>query len=76
MFLEMFVCIFWNHGTFSRKNKKWPFREASQKLFLKFYDKKYTDDYKGIQYTPYSSYDDDENCDDYDKEIKTDEIDE
>ncbi len=36
---------------------------------------KYTDDYKGIKYTPYSSYYDDETCEDYDKEIKSDEID-
>jgi hypothetical protein len=48
------------------------FEKPAKNLFLKFYDKKYTDDYKGIQY---SSYYDDENCDDYDKEIKTDEID-
>ena len=42
---------------------------------MKFYNKKYTDDYKGIQYTPYSSYYDDETCEDYDKEVKIDEID-
>ena len=51
------------------------FEKPAKNLFLKFYDKKYTDDYKGIQYTPYSSYYDDETCEDYDKEIKTDEID-
>ncbi len=37
---------------------------------MKFYNNRQTDDYKGIQYTLYSSYSDDENCDDYDKEIK------
>ena len=42
---------------------------------MKFYNKKYTDDYKGIQYTRYSSYYDDETCEDYDKEVKIDEID-
>ena len=42
---------------------------------MKSYNKKYTDDYKGIQYTPYSSYYDDETCEDYDKEVKIDEID-
>ena len=36
---------------------------------------KFIVDYKGIKYTPYSSYYDDETCDDYDKEIKIDEID-
>ena len=46
------------------------FEKPAKNLFMKFYDKKYTDDYKGIQYTPYSSYYDDETCDDYDKEIK------
>ncbi len=51
------------------------FEKPAKKLFLKFYDKKYIDDYKGIKYTPYSSYYDDENCDDYEKEIKIDEID-
>ena len=45
------------------------------KLFMKFYNKKYTDDYKGIQYTSYSSYYDDETCEDYDKDVKIDEID-
>ena len=42
---------------------------------MKFYNKKCTDDYKGIQNTPYSSYCDDETCEDYDKEVKIDEID-
>ena len=40
---------------------------------MKFYNKKYTDDYKGIQYTPYSC--DDKTCEDYDIEVKIDEID-
>ena len=42
---------------------------------MKFYNKKYTDAHKGIQYTPYSSYYDDETCEDYDKDVKIDEID-
>ena len=51
------------------------FEKPAKNLYMQFYGKKYTDDYKGIKYTPYSSYYDDETCEDYDKEIKTDEID-
>ena len=51
------------------------FEKPAKNLYMQFYDKKYTDDYKGIKYTPYSSYYDDETCEDYDKEIKSDEID-
>ena len=51
------------------------FEKPAKNLFMKFYNKKYTDDYKGIQYTPYSSYYDDETCEDYDKDVKIDEID-
>ena len=51
------------------------FEKQAKNLFMKFYNKKYTNDYKGIQYTPYSSYYDDETCEDYDKDVKIDEID-
>jgi hypothetical protein len=71
MFLEMLP----NYEAFRRKNKIWPFRKTSQNLFSKFYDKKYTDDYKRIQYAPFSSYYDDKICEVYDKEFKNDEID-
>jgi hypothetical protein len=42
---------------------------------MQFYNKKYTNDYKSILYTPCSSYYEDENVDDFDKEVKNDEID-
>jgi hypothetical protein len=51
------------------------FENPTKNLFMKFCNKKYTADYKGIKYTPYSSYYDDETCEDYDKEVKNDEID-
>ena len=51
------------------------FEKPAKNLFMKFYNIKYTNDYKGIQYTPYSDYYDNEIVDYYDKEVKNDEID-
>ena len=51
------------------------FEKPAKNLFTKFYNKKFSDDYKVIQYTPQSSYYDDETCEYYDKEVKIDEID-
>ncbi len=38
------------------------FEKPAKNLYMQFYDTKYNDDYKGILYTPYSSYYEDENC--------------
>jgi len=91
--LAVFIEIMEHSGGKIRYDR---FEKPAKNLFMKFYDKKYTDDmrkkdapasaaqagarawaneYKGIKYTPYSSYYYDETCDDYDKEIKIDEID-
>lgn len=51
------------------------FEKSAKKLFMKLYNKKYSDDYKEIKYTPYISYYYDETCEDYDKEVKNDKID-
>ncbi len=65
--LAVFIEIMEHSGGKIRYDR---FEKPAKKLFLKFYDKKYTDAYKEFKYTPYSSYYDDENCDDYEKEIK------
>ena len=51
------------------------FEKPAKNLYKQFYNLKYDENYKGIQYTPYSSYYEDENVDCYDKEVKNDEID-
>ncbi len=75
MFLEILAVFFEIMEHAGGKIRYDRFEKPAKNLFLKFYDKKYIDDYKGIKYTPYSSYYDDENCDDYEKETKIDEID-